>query len=132
METLPNWFWILYYIIIFLTLVSGIINWVRQIYSPLAAVTIILSLLLPLVGFLYSIGRPEGVNEYEYVLAQFQTRNLWSVFIIFVHIYFILWWFLFLNAWQYLKKLTPYKDMLIEKIKNLKKTKYNQNEEGDL
>ncbi|MGJ9459252.1 hypothetical protein [Oceanobacillus sp. CF4.6] len=121
METLPNWFWVLYYIIIFLTLVSGIINWVRQIYSPLAAVTIILSLLLPLVGFLYSIGRPEGVNEYEYVWAQFQTRNLWSVFIIFVHIYLIVWWFLFLNAWHYLNKLTPYKDMLVEKIKNLKK-----------
>lgn len=125
METLPTWIWIIYYIILFLTLISGIINWVRRIYSPLAAITIILSLLIPLVGFLYSIGRPEGVNELEYVITQFQNRNLWSVFIIFVHIYFIGWGFMFLNGRHYMKKLAPYlepyKDMLVEKIKSLKK-----------
>ncbi|WP_087973419.1 hypothetical protein [Oceanobacillus rekensis] len=121
METLPTWFWIIYYIIIFLTLVSGIINWVRRIYSPLAAITIILSLLTPLVGFLYSIGRPVGINEYEYVMAQFQMRNLWSVFIVFAHIYFIIWGFMFFNGWHYLKKLVPYRDMLVEKIISLKR-----------
>jgi hypothetical protein len=121
METLPNWFWMIYYLIILLTLVSGIINWVRRIYSPLAAITIILSLLIPLVGFLYSIGRPEGVNEFEYVMAQFQMRNIWSAFIVFVHIYFIIWGFIFLNGWHYVKKLAPYKDMMVEKIKSLKR-----------
>ncbi|WP_249870603.1 hypothetical protein [Oceanobacillus saliphilus] len=121
METLPNWFWIAYYIFIFLTLISGIIYWVRQLYSALAAITIILSLLIPLVGFIYFIGRPEGLNEYEYVMSQFQNRDLWSLFIILTHFYFIVWWFLFLDVWYWLKKIPPYYEVLIEKIKSWKR-----------
>ncbi|WP_067724886.1 hypothetical protein [Oceanobacillus damuensis] len=121
METLPTWLWIAYYIFIFLTLISGIVNWARQVYSPLAAITIIFSLLVPLVGFIYYIGRPDGLNEYEYVSAQFQKRDLWSLFIILTHFYFIVWWFLFLNIWNWLKKVPPYTEMLIGKIKSWKK-----------
>ncbi|MBP2076751.1 hypothetical protein [Oceanobacillus polygoni] len=108
METLPNWFWICYYIFLFLTLFSGVINWVRQVYSPLAAMTIIFALLTPLVGFVYSIGRPEGLNEFQYVMEQFETRDMWSVYIILVHIYFVIWWFLFLDIWKWIKKI-PFK-----------------------
>lgn len=108
METLPNWFWICYYIFLLLTLVSGVINWVRQVYSPLAAMTIIFALLTPLVGFVYSIGRPEGLNEFQYVMEQFETRDMWSVYIILVHIYFVIWWFLFLDIWKWIKKI-PFK-----------------------
>ncbi|WP_339228928.1 hypothetical protein NSQ77_03940 [Oceanobacillus sp. FSL K6-2867] len=129
METLPAWFWVCYYIFLILTLISGIINWVRQVYSPLAAMTIIFSLLTPLVGFVYSIGRTEGINELQYVLEQFKTRDMLSVFIILVHVYFGVWWFLFLDIWKWIKKV-PFneiwenKALIIDKIK--KKSKHTE------
>ena len=126
METLPTWFWVCYYIFLILTLISGVINWVRQVYSPLAAITIIFSLLAPLVGFVYSIGRSEGLNEIQYVLEQFKTRDTLSVFIILVHVYFVVWWFLFLDTWKWIKKV-PFnkimegKAVIMEKMKKRSK-----------
>ncbi|QGS68416.1 hypothetical protein CV093_07165 [Oceanobacillus sp. 143] len=81
METLPNWFWIIYYIFLFFSLVTGLIGLVRQWLSTLSAFTISLSLLAPLVSFVYSIQRSSGVTELEYLIAQLKTGDLWAIFI---------------------------------------------------
>ncbi|WP_010650242.1 hypothetical protein [Oceanobacillus massiliensis] len=129
METLPNWFWIIYCIYILLTLSSGIINWVRQVYSPLAAITIIFSLLVPLVSFVYGVSRTEGLNEFQYIIAEFRTGSYLAVFIVMAHLYLIAWWFIFLDAWTYLKKTPQYINLLIDKVKNIKKERADERSE---
>lgn len=122
METLPTWFWFCYNLILLATLVGGIINWVRQVYSPMAAITIILSLLVPLVGFVYGVGRGEGLNEIQYVMTQLKERDIWALFIITAHIYFAVWWFLFLNLSKRIKNI-PFdkaKDYIVHKFKKEK------------
>lgn len=117
METLADGFWIGYYIFLGLTLISGIVNWVKQIYSPFAAAAIILSLFTPLAGFLYFIGRPEGMNEYGYLTTQFQAGDGWAIFLAASHIYFIIWWILFLNIWGLIRKIPAGKDKLMKRLK---------------
>lgn len=98
MLTLPIWVWIIYYIIVFLTLMSGVMNWVRQRYSALAAITIIFSLLVPTVSFVYTVGRTEGLNEFGYLFAQLKARNPWSLFIVLGYLYLVVWWYFFVNS----------------------------------
>jgi len=123
LETLPIWLWVCYYIFIFITLISGIINWIRQIHSPMAALIIILSLLTPLVSFVYSVGRTEGLNEFQYILEQVNGGNLWAIFILASHLYFIVWWFIFLDVWKLARRIpfSQVKEILKNKSKNDKK-----------
>lgn len=98
MLTLPMWFWIIYYIILFLTLISGIMNWIRQRYSALSAITIIFSLLVPIMGLVYTVGRTEGLNEFGYLFAQLKARDPWAFFIILGYLYLLVWWYFFVNS----------------------------------
>ena len=88
MESLPDWFWTLYIIFLFLSLITGIVGLVRQWFSTLSAITIALSLLAPLVSFVYSVQRPAGVTELGYLLAQLKTGDLWAIFISVIFIIF--------------------------------------------
>lgn len=132
METLPTWFWVCYYIFIFVTLISGIINWIKQVHTPMAAMIIILSLLTPLVGFVYSVGRTEGLNEFQYILQQIKGGNLWAIFISAAHLYFAVWWFIFLDIWKWVSRIpfSQIKEILINRFKKKEKEKEKEREEA--
>lgn len=138
MQTLPGWFWIIFYIFLCLSLISGTINWVRQRLSALSALTIILSLLVPIVSFVYSVGRTEGLNEFEYIFAQMKTGDLWAVFLIVGYVYLLVWWYLFVSSFTsfkarhklskllhtfklWLKRTLPRKEKEKDKEKELKR-----------
>lgn len=104
METLPNWFWIIYTIFLFLSLVTGLIGLVRQWLSTLSAFTIALSLLAPLVSFVYTIQRSNDVTEFGYLIAQLKIGNLWAIFITVIFLYLIAWNILLLT--YFIIKLT--------------------------
>ncbi|WP_152654957.1 hypothetical protein [Oceanobacillus sp. CFH 90083] len=94
MTDLSNNTLLIYGLILIAALFIGIIQWVRRRYEVLAVLAIILSLLLPLVGFLYSINRPESMNEIAYIWQQARGRNGIGVFLLLGHLY-ILFWLLF-------------------------------------
>lgn len=115
MLTLPKWFWIIYYIILFSTLISGVINWVRQRYSVLSAITIILSLLVPMVSFVYTVGRTEGLNEFQYLFAQLGSRDPWALFIVLGYLYLLVWWYFFISSLRSIQ-LSPRLNKVLEPI----------------
>lgn len=100
MLTLPKLFWIIYGIILFFTLITGVINWIRQRYSALSAITIIFSLLVPIVSFVYTVGRAPGQNEFVYLFSQLQAKDPWALFIFLGYIYLLVWWFFFVRSFN--------------------------------
>ncbi|AXI08636.1 hypothetical protein CUC15_06795 [Oceanobacillus zhaokaii] len=139
METLPNWFWIIYYIFLFFSLVTGLIGLVRQWLSTLSAFTISLSLLAPLVSFVYSIQRSSGVTELEYLIAQLKTGDLWAIFITVIFLYLIAW-NLFLLTYLIIKlsripsvkeKLLMAKRKLLELLKKLQSNRQDEESKSE-
>ncbi|GEN85743.1 hypothetical protein MKY30_16405 [Oceanobacillus sp. FSL W8-0428] len=93
MTDLSNGTLFIYGLIILTALLIGIIQWVRRRYEVLAVLAIILSLLLPLVSFLYSINRPEGMNEIAYIWQQARGRSGIGVFLLLGYLYILFWIF---------------------------------------
>ncbi|MFD1065801.1 hypothetical protein [Oceanobacillus locisalsi] len=108
-------------------LLIGIIQWVRRRYEALAVTAIILSLLLPLVSFLYSINRPEGMDEIAYIWQQARGRSGMGVFLLLGHLY-ILFWCLFGPEFKRLFAfLVPKIKRMIQWFKNRKQKRNNNN-----
>ncbi|MDQ0226119.1 hypothetical protein [Metabacillus niabensis] len=96
LETLPNWFWAIYYFILITTLAAGIYSIFRNKIRALSVLTIIFSLTVPIISFFNSIGRGEGMNEFEHFISQLQQGTLWSIYTIIGYIFIVVWWVLFL------------------------------------
>ncbi|RKQ33867.1 hypothetical protein [Oceanobacillus halophilus] len=90
MESMPAGFWVLYGIILSLVLISSIIYWVIRKFSPLAAIALIFSLLLPLISFVYTVQRTEG-SPYEYIMIQLQADHWLAIFIAVGYVYISIW-----------------------------------------
>ncbi|RDW18121.1 hypothetical protein CWR48_11045 [Oceanobacillus arenosus] len=136
METLPNWFWVIYYIFLLLSLVTGVIGLVRQWLSTLSSFAIILSLLAPLVSFVYVVQRSNGLTELGYLLAQLKTGDLWAIFITVMFLYLIAW-NLFLLTYLIIKmSKTPAVKRRLFAMKNklyvfLKKLRFNKQDDDE-
>lgn len=96
LETLPNWFWAIYCFILITTLAAGIFSIFRKKIRALSVLTIIFSLTVPIISFFNSIGRGEGMNEFEHCISQLQQGTLWSIYTIIGYIFIVVWWVLFL------------------------------------
>lgn len=96
METLPNWFWVTFYIFLLVTLVMAIFTAAKKRMVQLSFLAIVLTLMLPAVGFIYSIGRGEGQNEFEFLAKNLIGGDIWAIFITVMIIYIIFWWILIL------------------------------------
>lgn len=96
METLPNWFWILYYLFLLITLGTAIFSIVKRKMTNLAMIAIIFTIIIPIITLANSIGRAEGTNEFEHILSQFQQGAVWSIIAIIGYIFLLVWWILFL------------------------------------
>jgi len=118
MTDLSNSTLLIYGLVISAALIIGIIQWVRRRFEVLAVLAIILSLLLPLAGFIYSINRPEGMNEIAYIWQQARGRSGIGVFLLLGHLY-ILFWVLFGAEFKRLYEfLFPKVKRMIQWVKN--------------
>ncbi|MEC5423786.1 hypothetical protein QGM71_09810 [Virgibacillus sp. C22-A2] len=97
METLSTSFWIFYYIFLFLTLAISTFCYIRQLLSTISVIALILSLATPLISFVFSVQRTEGVNEYHYLVSQIQEKDAWAIFISLGYTYLIVWWIVLLT-----------------------------------
>ncbi|SES18716.1 hypothetical protein SAMN04487944_12274 [Gracilibacillus ureilyticus] len=94
-ETLPNWFWAIYYLFLLTTFVSAIISITKKkrIYRSILA--ILFAVIIPVVSVINSVDRAENMNEFEHLVSQFQNGAIWSVFTIIGYLFLIVWWMTF-------------------------------------
>ena len=64
--------------------------------TNLSMIAIVFSIIIPIITLVNSIGRVEGINEYDHILNQLQQGALWSIIAIIGHLYLLVWWILFL------------------------------------
>ncbi|OPA78718.1 MULTISPECIES: hypothetical protein [Paenibacillus] len=95
-ETLPNWFWALYYLFLLTTLGTAVFIVIRKKIRSLSMVAIVFTVTIPIIGLINSIGRAEGINEFEHLIIQLQQGAIWSIYIILGNLFLLLWWVLFL------------------------------------
>lgn len=93
-ETLPAWFWAVYYLFFIITLRTAIFYVKRKRMVSLSTVAIGLSIVVPIANFFYSLGRKEGLNEFEHYVNGLQQGDLWSIILIALHLYLVVWWVL--------------------------------------
>lgn len=91
-ETLPHWFWILYYGLLLLTIGSAFFSIKKQRDIWRAMITIFVTLSIPVVGFLNGIYREGDQNEWEQWLSHLGTGELWALYLLFSYVYVIVWW----------------------------------------
>ena len=96
-ETLPNWFWLLYYLFLLTTLVTTIYSVMKRKKKGLSIVATLFTIMLPIITLLNSIGRATGINEFEHLVNQLQEGALWVYFTSLGYLFLISWWVLFLS-----------------------------------
>lgn len=94
-ETLPNWFWVLYYLFLLATLGTTIYCIVKKKGKILSFVTLMFTVTIPIIFLINSIGRTEGMNEFEHLISQLQQGAIWSIFTIVGYLFLLVWWALF-------------------------------------
>ncbi|WP_349409687.1 hypothetical protein [Pseudalkalibacillus sp. SCS-8] len=91
-EPLPNWFWLIYYFLLFATLGTAIVNVAKKKVMFLSVVAILFTVTIPIISLINSIGRAEGINEFEHFVSQLQQGAVWSIFTIIGYLFLLLWW----------------------------------------
>jgi hypothetical protein len=61
----------------------------------LSIIAIVFAITVPIIGLVNSIGRAEGLNEFEHLLNQLQQGAIWSIYVITGYLYALVWWILF-------------------------------------
>ncbi|KQY94674.1 hypothetical protein ASD24_03790 [Paenibacillus sp. Root52] len=95
-ETLPAWISMMFWLFFLLTLASGILSVIRRKLVILSLLTIGLSLIVPLTLFINSVGRNDGMNEWEFLIAQVSQGSTWAVFVVGGTILLLIWWPVFI------------------------------------
>lgn len=95
-ETLPNWFWVIYYLFFLSTAGTAIYSVIRKKRIRLSLAAILFAVTVPIISLINSIGRAEGMNEFEHFLDQLQQGEMWTVFTIAGYLFLFVWWVLFL------------------------------------
>ncbi|WP_438824948.1 hypothetical protein [Bacillus sp. JJ722] len=95
-ETLPNWFWAIYYLFLLTTLGTAIFSVVKKKHQRLSILAIVFTISIPIVSLINSIGRAEGMNEFEHLVSQLQQGAIWSIFTIIGYLFLLVCWVLFL------------------------------------
>lgn len=96
-ETLPQWFWILYYSLMLITIASALFSIRKQRYRWGGMLTIFFTLSIPVVGLVHGIYRGENQNELEQWLSDLVKGEIWAFYLLFGYIYVIVWWVLLIR-----------------------------------
>ncbi|TYR81383.1 hypothetical protein FZC66_05900 [Priestia megaterium] len=99
-ETLPVWFWILYYLFFIVTLAAIVFCLAKKRMIGLTVASLLVTITLPVILFINCIGRTEGFNEGEYVLAELQRGAVWAVYTVLGFLFLAVWWYLLLTRRQ--------------------------------
>jgi hypothetical protein len=68
-----------------------------------------------MVAFVYTVGRPEGLNEFKYLFIQLSAKDPWALFVFLGYLYLVIWWYFFINSFT--SNQLPYRlNKLLEKI----------------
>ncbi|HZG15393.1 MAG TPA: hypothetical protein VE710_10260 [Candidatus Bathyarchaeia archaeon] len=96
-ETLPKWFWAIYYLFLATTFGTAIFSLIKMKMKmkSLSIVAIAFTVTVPIISLINSIGRSEGMNEFEHFVSQLQQGSFWTIFAITGYLYVIVWWALF-------------------------------------
>ena len=95
-ETLPGWFWALYYLFFLATLGTAIFGVMKKKHGGLSILAIVITITVPSISLLNSIGRIEGMNEFEHLFSQLQQGTVWSIFTVIGYVFLLIWWVLIL------------------------------------
>ncbi|WP_203364566.1 hypothetical protein [Bacillus sp. REN10] len=68
----------------------AIFNVVKKKMKSLSVLAIVFTLTVPIVSLINSIGRVEGMNEFEHLVSQLQQGAIWSVFTIIGYLFLLL------------------------------------------
>jgi len=104
--TLPDWFWVLFYAVLIITLIISIFSIIRRMHKGLSIINLIAVVTAPFVHFLGSIGRPGGLNEFEHFFSYLIQGSLWAIYVSIGYIFILFWWVLFSKTVINIKFLT--------------------------
>ncbi|WP_349407919.1 hypothetical protein [Pseudalkalibacillus sp. SCS-8] len=93
-ESLPGWVWTLYFSFLAITFASAIFSISRKFFKKIAIIAIFFAITVPIVSIFNSIGREEGLNEYEYFIKELEHGTFWSIYVIIGYMFILVWWFL--------------------------------------
>ncbi|MGJ7922604.1 hypothetical protein [Neobacillus sp. LXY-4] len=99
-ETLPSWFWVIYYLFLFVTLGIAIMCVIRKKMKVISIITIVLTITVPINSMLNSIGRAKGDNELEHLVTQLQLGSIWSFYAVVGYLYLIAFWVMLLVKYK--------------------------------
>ncbi|MBD8069736.1 hypothetical protein [Bacillus sp. PS06] len=94
-ETLPAWFWVIYYLLLVTTIGTAIFSFAKVKSKILSVLAIVIALTIPIVSIVNGISRAEEMNEFEHLVSQLQQGASWSVFTIIGYLFLLVWWVLF-------------------------------------
>lgn len=101
-ESLPQWFWIVYYSLGLLTMAAAIFSIIlkKGVWGSLAAILITMS--LPIVGIVNGIeNRVENQDELEQWLTHLGRGSVWAYYLLFGYLYLLVWWGVYVNkVWR--------------------------------
>lgn len=68
-----------------------------------------------MVSFVYTVGRTEGLNEFQYLFAQLGSKDPWALFIVLGYLYLLVWWYFFISSLRSIQ-LSPRLNKVLEPI----------------
>ncbi|MGM0941977.1 MAG: hypothetical protein ACQEWU_13610 [Bacillota bacterium] len=117
MEALPTWFLVIYFSFIIFNLVTAIISNIRDRWIPFAYKTIILTIAIPFISFIYSVERPVEVNPIAYIFSQMANGKITAILLIMGHLYLLFWFILYMKD-SFGKQLVKYYRKIVKKIQD--------------
>ncbi|WP_041121614.1 hypothetical protein [Jeotgalibacillus alimentarius] len=93
-ETLPIWFWGIYYSFLTIIFITAVVRLARKKKFIIEILVLFFVFAIPIVGFLFSFdsNRPIEQNEFEFFLAQLQTGAAWTIFSVAGYCMLLGWW----------------------------------------
>jgi hypothetical protein len=96
-ETLPNWFWLVYYLSLLLTIGTGIFSIILKKNVWMSIIAVVVTASIPIVGFVNGMEREEGQNELDQLILNLQQGSIWAIYIVLGYIFLLVWWFFFFS-----------------------------------
>ncbi|WP_078379744.1 hypothetical protein [Sutcliffiella halmapala] len=97
-ETLPSWFWFIYYLFLFATFGTAVSSLIKKRLVIYSFIVFVLVLTIPVNGMINGIERGPGLNELEHLIQSFQQREGWSLFIVTGFVILFIWWIVFFKV----------------------------------
>lgn len=90
-ETLPGWFWLIYYLFLIGTLLCSSISIWKKKNVGLSVITIFITILTPILFLPFSIGRTKG-NEFDHLISKTLQADMFAIFCLLGFSLIIFWW----------------------------------------